>query len=345
MTDFNPGVTIVSTASINAETFFERYAGLVRQLEAHNIRVVLACGHESYNAESAIFTMVDELSVSKSTGLIVARPAGPMAARGAIRDLTMVTDDKKALYDNNDVAIVNNPGFNVWLKRKDVIANLLPSDLQPFTVVADKSTVMEAINAVSSDRIIIKPVTGHASRGIIFGTKAEIARGLQDVALKDGKYLVSEMVDTSVGVPEMEIEGVHNVRALIIGTDVVYACARLARASSPDILDDPKYHRFYDASVLPTGMQQVLARTQKALSLLPGAAEATYAIDLMRGKNARGEVIDYVCEINRRPYRISSLDLRNGTSEDAIGLTWAARAWDKAEANLLVRLANQFVAN
>jgi hypothetical protein len=58
----------------------------------------------------------------------------------------------------------------------------------------------------------------------------------------------------------------------------------------------------------------------------------------MRGIDASGERRDVLCEVNRRPLRISPWDLRDENNLEPAAITEMARRWDKAEAAMLADL-------
>lgn len=325
-------VTILSPVIDNPERFSVRYGGLVDALtNDYSLRVNLVDGHRNYDEGTGLLTATN-LYVNNVGNATIGNTLS-VAPEGVIRDLTMPALDEMPIYET-DATFVNEPGLNQLLKRKHQTLALMP-ELHPLTAVMNDATESdEVIDTMRADRLIVKPVTGQRSAGVVTGTKAEIAKYLTQNTF-DSPLMVQEFIDTSSGIEELGIEGVHNIRVLSVGGLAVFGVSR--EEAGVEFLKDDYYGRFFSPHALPDGMQRIISEVNQSLSQY-GGDTSVIAIDLMRGINAAGEMKDYVCEVNRRPLRISRYDLLAKTQADPDGLVEAARQWDKSEAKLLATL-------
>lgn len=332
MPSFVPDVTVLAPTIDNPERFSVRYGGLVNRLSnEHGLAIGLVDGHKNYDEITHEFTTM-EWDVDGS-GNAVAGTASTASVDGVVRDLTMPKVDEMPVYDN-PARFVNQPSLNRILKRKDLLLELVP-EIHPQTVIIDDSHgIEEGLSAITTDKLIVKPVTGQRSTGIAFGTKAQLAEHLRDDSFNTS-FMVQEFVDTSSGIAELGINGVHNLRVLCIGGTAVFGVSR--EEAGVEFLKDDYYGKFYQPEDLPAGMHHLVDEVNQALRP-HGGDTSVIAIDLMRGINAAGEQNDYVCEVNRRPLRISKYDLLVKPQHDPSGLLAAAEAWDKSEAQLLASL-------
>src|SRR5206468_3512300 len=89
----------------------------------------------------------------------------------------------------------------------------------------------------------------------------------------------------------------------------IFGVGRNAVPGLDHISPDDTYSKFHDGDNLPDSIQGLLEEVHEAMSRLPDGKNTVVAIDVMRGKGADGETRDYLCEINRRPLRISRYHL------------------------------------
>ena len=89
---------------------------------------------------------------------------------------------------------------------------------------------------------------------------------------------------------------------------------------------------------LSDGVQEIVDRVHAILGDLPGSGKNVIAIDIMRGFGADGEMRDLLCEVNRRPQRISLYDALDERNLDIPGIRRLSKQWDIHEADMLTDL-------
>jgi glutathione synthase/RimK-type ligase-like ATP-grasp enzyme len=248
---------------------------------------------------------------------------------GIVRDLTMSLDDKP-LYADKCIKTVHDPATNRFIADKSNMFKALPQ-LHPSTLLIKETDVEMALDLIPGRKIVLKPVTGMQSDGV------QVVSKLSDIQLKPGSYLAQEYIDTRGGMPEFGIQGMHNLRVISVGAKAVGAVARLG-GSEGDILKDDYYGDFVDPDDLTSEQQHIVHNVHSVLSSKPGRGNNVIAIDIMRGIDASGERRDVLCEVNRRPLRISPWDLRDENNLEPAAITEMTRRWDKAEAAMLADL-------
>ncbi len=336
---YAPDVLILAPNIINPEQFDLRYADLTGELtQTHGLQVGIVESHSSYEVATDT-VQAAAVAIYGLDRLLHRQTYGEMPVAGVVRDLTMPTEDRQAIHDSPSIRTFVNPlALNTLVRRKDQMWALAP-ELQPATVVvSDTTELSDVLDDAPWQRLVVKPATGAAGSGVIAGTKSAIREQLAATPYAAGKpLLVQEYIDTSRGIPELDIDGMHNIRLVMVGGKVVLNCVR-EKGDKPDILYNDVYGRF--GLELPAGMQQLAEDTMAALTMaVPDAADSVIAIDLMRGIDQQGQLRDVVCEVNRRPLRISRHHLLQ-PQMDPTGLAQAALAWDRAEAQLLASKVN-----
>lgn len=295
-----------------------RYAGLSAELTKLSVDHYFADGHVSFDPVTRSFANVHDVQ----NGITAAHATSPL-----VRDLTMVLDSKP-LYGTG-LRIVHNPEFNRAMANKARMYEEL-KDVHPATLIVNHNDVADAIAAMPGRFAIIKPIVGQRSEGVrVIDTKTP------QLQLPDGMYLVQDFIDTSGGIPTLGVEGTHNVRVISIDGLAVAGIARVNQHSGHQILKDDIYGRAFSADELPKSMHSIISAVHNMTSTLPGKNKNVIAIDMMRGVNSEGEMVDVLCEVNRRPMRISRYDTRNTKNLDHDGLLQVGAAWDKAEAVML----------
>lgn len=311
------------------EKFSVRYRGLERELASLGATAAFAFTHDSYDPASHNLSETISTALAKQHGL-------PDAA--VIRDLTMPGDDNKPIYEDPLVPrLVHILELSNFIKDKSNVYEALP-EIHPQTIVADKEEILEASAAIMGKYVVVKPVTGQLGEGVFIGPKSEV----KSHPMADGRYLVQEYIDTSAGIEELGITGVHNLRLISIDSQMVGAIGRLAPPEGGKFLHGGTdlYGQVYLPEELPSAMTAIAEAVHQKLKGLPGEGKNVIAIDMMRGLNSAGEEVDVICEVNRRPLRISEWDLRE-PQMDPKGIGWLSRQWDKAEAQMLAKVHDE----
>lgn len=301
-----------------------RYGGLIDELGARGIDYFFASTHASYDAEEHRF--IDPRDINRN------QRADLTGEASIVRDLTMTLEDQPLFSDDEGPLSVHDPELNRFIARKDNLVISAP-EIHPVTHVVDALDIDEAIASVDGKKIVVKPVTGHLSKGVFAGEKGAVAG--QEFA--KGTYLVQEFIDTSRGIPELGIEGVHNLRVLSVDSEPIGAIARVGGRSA-EMLTGDIYGNVFEYDRLRPGVQRIVGTIHDIMNAQPGLGRNVIAIDIMRGMNANGEMIDVLCEVNRRPQRISSYDLRDPRNLDPEGIKWLSKKWDEEEAEMLSKL-------
>jgi len=318
-------VTVLMPRIEDRSKFAIRYRGLETQLGQLGVKPTFAESHTSYRPETHDF---GHYFSTNGTPTFAVNPEDIRA----VRDLTIPSDFHRPLYSDSEAPpLVHKPELNMFLRSKARVFESMPG-LHPETIVVPSSKVMEAASAICGSNVVVKPASGSGSKGVYIGPLS----GMPD-SLDPGQYLVQEFIDTSGGIPELGIRGVHNLRLISVDSKIIGAIGRLPGQEGV-VLRDDIYGKVYLPEELPDSMIKIADSVHNVLRGLPGEGKNVIAVDLMRGVNSTGNEVDVICEINHRPLRISDYDLIT-TQDDPKGVKWLAQQWDFAEANLLVNVA------
>ncbi|HUB93456.1 MAG TPA: hypothetical protein VMB52_03050 [Verrucomicrobiae bacterium] len=312
-------IGILMPVITDMERFSTRYQGLSEQLDELNVSHFFANGHRAY--QDGTFNDVFDVS---------GQEVAEQGVTPVVRDLTMPSEDQP-LYGDSLIRVVHDPETNAWIADKSNIYKALP-DLHPRTVVVTPDTLVNGLDIVPGDEVVVKPVTGMQSEGVHILPKSRAAR----LSLEPGRYLLQEALDTSIGIPSLGIEGVHNARLISIHGVVVGGIARVRRPGSDErLLRNDIYGSYIASDDLPTSMSKIADRIHGEPATLPGQGRNVVAIDIMRGVDADGNEVVKLCELNRRPMRVSRYNLRQKDNLDEAAIIRLASEWDQAEAVML----------
>jgi hypothetical protein len=301
-----------------------RYEGLVHELGVRGADYFFAEQHLSYDASTHSFSEPRDIARNLRTDL--------SGEASIVRDLTMTLHDQPLFSDVDGPTVVHHPNLNRFIANKDNLVESAP-EIHPLTLVVDRNEINEAIASLPGSKVVVKPTIGHLSRDVVVGHKAEVATS----EFAEGRYLVQEFIDTSSGMPEHGIEGVHNLRILSVDNHPIGAVARVGGRSG-EMLSGDFYGNVLEFDHLNMDVQRIVGTVHDILNRLPGDGRNVIAIDTMRGVNSSGDMVDVLCEVNRRPQRISRYDLRDQRNLDMKGIEWLGSQWDKHEAEMLTKL-------
>lgn len=301
-----------------------RYGGLIAELGARGADYFFVESHSSY--DSATSTFSNPVDIDRNPRLDIS------GAASVVRDFTMALSNEATFSGEASPLVAHHPDLDRFIAGKDGFVLAAP-EFHPGTIICEHDGIHEAILATPGRKVVVKPITGHRSKGVVAGTKEEVAT----LTFEPGTYLVQEFIDTSNGMPEHNIEGVHNLRILSINNKAVGAIARVG-GTATDILAADVYGPVVELDQLSDGAQEIVDRVHEILGDLPGQGKNVIAIDIMRGVGADGETRDLLCEVNRRPQRISMYDALDQRNLDIPGIKRLSKQWDIHEADMLTDL-------
>lgn len=320
----NPDVTVLMPKITNWDRTNLRYSGLFRELSSLGSLALMTESHASYDEADANFTHGFEFNTDTSSFVRLDKPVNP----GLVRDLTMALGNRP-LHNNPKTRLVHSPQFNDFVADKSLVAEYY-SSLHPTTyLVCNAQELGDALHAVSGDKVVAKPVTGSVSKDVSINDKKTV---LQEISPKIARepFLVQSFVETADGIPELSINGRHNLRAIIIGGVAVFAFGRLTSGDSLFIADDPFDNlKFYEPDIFPEDVTAALQEVTEGLSGLPDGQHTVIAADFMRGYEPGQDSRMFLCELNRRPLRNSPYDSQSPQN------LWASKQWDIHEARML----------
>ena len=108
-------------------------------------------------------------------------------------------------------------------------------DLVPLTWSTETPDLVERLQAVrlhsdlSAEKLVLKPRFGERGRGIDF---TQLHRLAESTALPHEDYILQAFLETCSGIPELDIEGRHDVRLILRDGEIALAFARLPASGS-----------------------------------------------------------------------------------------------------------------
>ena len=142
---------------------------------------------------------------------------------------------KKEMAEN--LTIINLPEIDQLAKDKLETYNFFP-ELVPETKKASKQNVKSMLDR--DGKTVLKPRDDASGRGVkVIDSISEFEEDMED-------YLVQEFIDSTQGVPGLEIDGVHDLRAVLVSGNFVTGFVRqpeegyisnVARGAEIDVLE------------------------------------------------------------------------------------------------------------
>jgi glutathione synthase/RimK-type ligase-like ATP-grasp enzyme len=195
---------------------------------------------------------------------------------------------EKGGFLGRDITIVTDPRLYPLISDKGAIYEKF-SKFQPKTVVcSDAESVAMAIAAMPGEMVVVKNPVSSGGRQVYIGTKSEIVVPSSETY----PLLVQEFIDMSDGIPGIT-NGVHDVRVLLIGNEIIGATLRIPPAGSlyANVSKGAVEHLLAPHEI-PNDVVRMAQEIDSQMDDLP----RYYAIDFARGKH--GWVL---VEINTRP--------------------------------------------
>lgn len=213
-------------------------------------------------------------------------------------------------------------------------------DLHPQTLArVQPSEVNEAIAEIRGSKVVVKPDHSDSNEVVLIGDKATVEAELAETP-RTGSSVVQGDIDMSKGLKEYGVKCAHNIRYITVGGSAIIGYTRSNDGKSKLVTRKNAVDGEYvTPQYFSDEFYRVLLDVQAALGTgLEDSEQTVLAVNLARGKDAEGERVVRVMDINRKPLRISPWNTRGNKK-----IRWASRRWDETEAKMLADmvLANQ----
>lgn len=128
--------------------------------------------------------------------------------------------DRKPFQHDGTVPRFNHPDLHQLCSDKETTYARFPNLSPSSTTVSKQAELPAAVDAVSTELVVIKPVDGEEGKGVEV-LPHEQARNYQ----VKSTVIVQEFLDTSGGVPGV-IEGPHDLRVAVLDGEIAYSYVR-----------------------------------------------------------------------------------------------------------------------
>lgn len=137
-------------------------------------------------------------------------------------------NDKAKIRLAREKRLINNIGLSRlgWDKvyTYDYFSEIVPRTF----AINNYNDLQSVIHNIGGEKLVIKPRYGIMGKDVQFVDKKNL-KDFQDKKLKH--FVVQEFIDTSKGIKELGIEGVHDLRVIIVGGEVIHSYVRAATPS------------------------------------------------------------------------------------------------------------------
>lgn len=195
---------------------------------------------------------------------------------------------EKGGFEGRDIPIVTDPRLYPLISDKTAIYKKF-GKYQPRSVVcASLDAVVRAVQEMPGEMVVVKNPVSSGGRQVYIAKKADIVIP----EFENYPLIVQEFVDMSDGIPGI-CEGVHDVRVLLTGNEIIGATLRQPPAGGLHAnVSKGGTERLLSPSEIPEDVKVMARAIDSELEDLP----RYYAIDFARGK--QGWVL---IELNTRP--------------------------------------------
>jgi glutathione synthase/RimK-type ligase-like ATP-grasp enzyme len=121
--------------------------------------------------------------------------------------------------------LFNTFELELFCKDKVLQAKQFPKVSPKTFLVKTKKQLSQAMEKITTEKAILKPRFGHGGFGIKIYDKNKVI--LKEKFSTD--YILQELLDTTGGVPELGIKGVHDIRSVIINGVIAYSYVRVPK--------------------------------------------------------------------------------------------------------------------
>ncbi len=206
-------------------------------------------------------------------------------------------ETKKLKYRiGRDIEILNKPEFEELCKDKLQIYELFPERV-PRTFRITLRNHEKVLQKINSGKVVIKPRFGSGGEGVKVVDKEKVFKELMETDKEEmnrGNLLAQEFKDTSGGIPFLDVDGVHDLRIIVVSGNISYSFVRTPKNGYISNVSRGGKIMKVDIEELPDGISKLVNEVDKKLMYYE---DRIYSVDLMYNKENR----PWIVELNTKP--------------------------------------------
>lgn len=147
----------------------------------------------------------------------------------------------------------------------------------------------------STDKVVVKPRWGHGGEDVhVLEIGEDLDERISDVVGASDDFVIQEFRDSSNGIPDLSIDGVHDLRVIVIDSDVSYTFVRQPDSGYVSNVGQGGKISSVDIEEVPSQIKSIVSDIDRKLDEIDNRI---YSVDLLFDKN--GE--PWVIELNSKP--------------------------------------------
>ena len=197
------------------------------------------------------------------------------------RDKTTAENIESKKEISKKIKIVNAPEFNLLCWDKFESYKKFPNLMPKTFLVKDIDELKQVLSQIKTEKIVLKPRYGIMGKDIEFLNKDQIKEVKENI-------IVQEFIDSSGGIEELGMEGVHDLRVVIINGEINHSYIRVAKEGSL-FANCARGGKKMFIDKIPS---RVIELVKEIDSRLEKYYPRVYSIDFVYGKNGKIRVAE-----------------------------------------------------
>ncbi|MFP4116602.1 MAG: RimK family alpha-L-glutamate ligase [Candidatus Aenigmatarchaeota archaeon] len=197
---------------------------------------------------------------------------------------------------DEEVGIFNQPEFEEFCKDKFKVYCTFAGYV-PKTVRANKNDLDKLLDELITENIVVKPRFGSGGESVKIVSKDKVSKALEgfdDEEIKEGNVLLQEFVDSSRGIPSLDVNGVHDLRIVLVDGKPSYSFVRTPERGKISNVSRGGNMETVSLENIPEKTMDVVKEIDKVMS---DYDDRIYSIDFLFSES--GE--PFVVELNSKP--------------------------------------------
>jgi glutathione synthase/RimK-type ligase-like ATP-grasp enzyme len=199
---------------------------------------------------------------------------------------------KKLSFDGK---LLNCFDMEIFCKDKYAQVKKFPELCPKTFLVKNEKQFFLALKKINSKKVILKPRFGHGGEGIkIIDVEKELSEKKVVKRLFKRDFVLQEMIDSTLGIKDLGVKGVHDLRCMLVDGKVIFC---YVREPISGLLAN--IHLGGKARIVP--LPKVLVKKIKKIdSYVKKFGNRVYTIDFIFGKNENKQDF-FLLELNSKP--------------------------------------------
>jgi glutathione synthase/RimK-type ligase-like ATP-grasp enzyme len=188
----------------------------------------------------------------------------------------------------NKIPVINNPHFRYIMSNKIFQYSLFKKSMSPTWAIHNKTELTKYIKKAKGNKVVIKPIYGHAGNGVMVDLKTKILKTKIKYPI-----LLQEFINGENGIPGSKEKNFSDLRIVFVNHKPIYANSRTAHNSYITNCHAGGVAKEFSLEKVPKNVWNAAKQIQENIKQFDGCH---YSLDFLFTKTGKPVLVELNCK-------------------------------------------------